>query len=51
MVMQEQDNITIRMPVELKEKLKAVAKSKGLNASNYIRMVVIEAINKEEAKE
>ena len=39
------DKIQIRIPKELKEKIKRYAKSKGISTSALIRMVVIKEMD------
>lgn len=40
------DSIHVKIPPETKKELEALAKSKGLNTSALIRLLISEALNK-----
>ncbi len=42
--------IAVKVPKELKEKVKQAAKAKGLNVSNFTRLLFIDYIEKQQAK-
>jgi metal-responsive CopG/Arc/MetJ family transcriptional regulator len=43
------ERIMLSLPRELLDKLTAIAKRKGLSRASYIRMVLTEDVNKQEA--
>jgi hypothetical protein len=48
--MSRSERVYFVIPKEMKEKLFSIAKEKGINASQFMKLILTEAIKKENAK-